>query len=34
MVHHVQLPNLREESSDGFITILSEADRTSPVRVR
>lgn len=31
MVHHVQLPNLREESSDGFITILSEADRTSPV---
>ena len=32
MVHHIELPNLGEEPSNCFITILSEANGTSPTR--
>ena len=31
MVHRIELPNLGEEASNCFITILSEAKSTSPV---
>lgn len=31
MVHHIELPNLGEEPSNCFITVLSEANGTSPV---
>ena len=30
MVHHIELPNLGEEPSNSFITVLSEANGTSP----
>ena len=32
MVHHIELPNLGEEPSNCFITVLSEANGTSPTR--
>lgn len=32
MMYHVELPDLREESSHCFTTVLSEANCTSPVR--
>lgn len=31
MVHHIELPNLGEEPSNCFITVLSEANGSSPV---
>lgn len=32
MVHHIELPNLGEEPSNCFITVLSEANGSSPMR--
>lgn len=34
MVHHIELPNLGEEPSNCFITVLSEANGSSPMRKR
>jgi hypothetical protein len=31
-MHHVELPNLREEAPHRLITVLSEADGAGPVR--
>lgn len=32
MVHHIELPNLREESPNCLITVLSKANGPGPVR--